>query len=235
MNKATCSSDPDFALRASVPHHYPLHGFQVKLVEAACKEYLLDLELSLEQLCQLVLLWVRLGNMSALKATLRKLMRKPWLAPVAQAVACVFQHLLHGDGTRLEAAKRVLQGPSCGKMCELQVSSLFKCFIIQYVIFILYYVMLYYIILYYIISFYYTHSKTEKRQDAAFGRCMQPGIYQAHCMLSCTCRLLFDFCQHLLWMFCGSQFTKHHKHVAASSQSMLSCCSWYTSSHVVQD
>ncbi len=96
-------------------------------MEAACKEYLLDLDLSLEQLCQLVLLWDRLGNISALKATLRKLMRKPWLTPVAQAVACVFQHLLQGDGTRLEAARKVLQSPSCGKMCELQVNSLFKC------------------------------------------------------------------------------------------------------------
>ncbi|KAL0049793.1 hypothetical protein WJX82_010089 [Trebouxia sp. C0006] len=59
------------------------HAMKVKLVEAACKEYLLDLDLSLEQLCQLVLLW--------------------------------------GDGTRLEAARKVLQSPSCGKMCELQV------------------------------------------------------------------------------------------------------------------
>lgn len=98
----------------------------MKLVEAACKKYLLDLDLSLEQLCQLVLLWDRLGNMSALRDTLRKLTWKPWLTPVAQAVACVFQHLLQGDGTRLEAARRMLQGSSCGKMCELQVNSLFK-------------------------------------------------------------------------------------------------------------
>ena len=96
-------------------------------MEAACKKYLLDLDLSLEQLCQLVLLWDRLGNMSALRDTLRKLTWKPRLMPVAQAVACVFQHLLQGDDTRLEAARRVLQGPSCGKMCELQVNSLFRC------------------------------------------------------------------------------------------------------------
>ena len=143
-------------------------GFQVKLVEAACKKYLLDLDLSLEQLCQLVLLWDRLGNLSALKATLRKLMHKPWLAPVAQAVAGVFQHLLQGDGTQLEAARKVLQGPFCGKMCELQVNSLFKCvrackpckplhyIILYYIIFMLYYIILYYIIysiLYYIIPY----------------------------------------------------------------------------------
>ncbi|KAL0042748.1 hypothetical protein WJX79_009431 [Trebouxia sp. C0005] len=97
------------------------HAMKVKLVEAACKKYLLDLDLSLEQLCQLVLLWDRLGDMSALTDTLRKLTWKPWLTPVAQAVARAFQHLLQGDGTRLEAARGVLQSPSCGKMCELQV------------------------------------------------------------------------------------------------------------------
>ncbi len=127
MSKGTCWSDPEHAFRASEPFYQSLHGVQVKLVEAACKEYLLDLDLSLEQLCQLVLLWVRLGSMSALRATLRKLMRKPWLTPVAQAVAYVFQHLLQGDGTRLEAARKVLQSPSCGKMCELQVNSLLWC------------------------------------------------------------------------------------------------------------
>ncbi|DBA72454.1 TPA: hypothetical protein ACH3X2_010479 [Trebouxia sp. C0005] len=97
------------------------HAMKVKLVEAACKKYLLDLDLSLEQLCQLVLLWDRLGDMSALTDTLHKLTWKPWLTPVAQAVARAFQHLLQGDGTRLEAARGVLQSPSCGKMCELQV------------------------------------------------------------------------------------------------------------------
>ncbi|KAL0019882.1 hypothetical protein WJX77_000591 [Trebouxia sp. C0004] len=97
------------------------HGMKVKLVEAACKKYLLDLDLSLEQLCQLVLLWDRLGNMSSMRDTLRKLTWKPWLTPVVQAVACIFQHLLQGNGTRVEGARRVLLGPSCGKMCELQV------------------------------------------------------------------------------------------------------------------
>ncbi len=171
-------------------------------MEAACKEYLLDLDLSLEQLCQLVFLWDRLGNISALKATLRKLMRKPWLTPVAQAVACVFQHLLQGDGTRLEAARKVLQSPSCGKMCELQVNSLFKCVCAcqpsKFCYITLHYITLHYITLHYITSHYITlHYITLyyllKHRKAA--RCR---IWYTHAIwhlpsalhACCTCRLV---------------------------------------------
>ncbi len=78
---------------------------QVKLVKAACTEYLLSLDPPLQQLCQLVMLWDRLDGLTALKKTLQKLMRQPWTADVVHAVASVVKHLLRADERRLTAVK----------------------------------------------------------------------------------------------------------------------------------
>lgn len=91
----------------------------MSLVQTQCRKYLLALDLPLQQMQQLALLWKRLGLQKAFKNTLQTLMYKPWLDSVMQTVSAVFTHLISGDVSWLEMATDILQH-KCGSMCELQ-------------------------------------------------------------------------------------------------------------------
>lgn len=93
---------------------------QVSLVRNQCRTYLLDLDLPLQQLLQLCMLWARLGLPQAFRYSVQSLMNRPWLSDVVQTVSALFKQLVHADASHFEVAKQFLQEDKCGSMCELQ-------------------------------------------------------------------------------------------------------------------
>ena len=93
---------------------------QVALVKDQCRTYLLELDLPLQQLPPLCMLWGRLAMPAAFRQTLQRLMNRPWLTDVVQTISALFKQLVHADASLFEMAKKVLQDDRCGSMCELQ-------------------------------------------------------------------------------------------------------------------
>ena len=99
-------------------------------------------------------------------------------------------------------------------------------FVLVFILFCLFYFILFHFI---------THCKTEKQQDAALGRCMQPGIYQVQCMLavpagclisasiSCGCIVAVKLTRHDKLLFRLGQRTVHLP--TSSKTNPLSHCS----------
>ena len=62
-----------------------------------------------------------LAAQPAQKATVERLVAKPWISKTPEIVAEVFKELLHPDNCKTSLSRDALDHPSCGTLCQLQV------------------------------------------------------------------------------------------------------------------
>ena len=93
---------------------------QVKTVEEACIDYLLELDLTAEQLGQLMMLLNRLMLMDACSKLLCQHAYKTWTNEVMGVLPFLFKQLVCGGPQNLQLCKDVLHDDRCGALCEIQ-------------------------------------------------------------------------------------------------------------------
>ena len=93
---------------------------QVKAVEEACTDYLLNLDLSAEQLGQLMMLLNRLMLMDACSKLLGQHVYKTWTNEVMVVLPFLCKQLVCGGPQDVQLCKDVLHNVRCGALCEIQ-------------------------------------------------------------------------------------------------------------------
>lgn len=96
---------------------------QVKLIEEACTDYLLELSLPVNKLVQLLVLLDRLVLMDARKRLLKKYAHQTWTPEIMEILPPFFKQLLQGSFQEHTLCSEVLFSSQCGALCEVQDSS----------------------------------------------------------------------------------------------------------------
>ena len=96
---------------------------QVKLIEEACTDYLLELSLPLNKLVQLLVLLDRLMLMDARRRLLKKYAHQTWTPEIMEILPPLFKQLLRGGFQEHTLCSEVLFSSQCGALCEVQASS----------------------------------------------------------------------------------------------------------------
>lgn len=92
---------------------------QIKLVETACVDYLLELTLPAQQLGQVLLLFHTLSLKTSIEQLVLRYVQQPWTQEVMAVLPVLFGHLNHLD---MFQECLLLYKINTGKLCELQVS-----------------------------------------------------------------------------------------------------------------
>ena len=100
-----------------------LFCMQVSVVEQACINYLLSLNLEPRQLLDMASLFDTLGKPAAYKQSLQKLFEMPWTEQVMAVIAEACSNLLDQGTVGMELCRELLHSTKRGALCEMQVSA----------------------------------------------------------------------------------------------------------------
>ena len=95
-------------------------------MEEACIDYLLELDLSAEQLGQLMMLLNHLMLMDACSKLLRQHVYKTWANQVMVVLPFLFKQLVCGGPQDIQLCKDVLHNARCGALCGIQAGDCSK-------------------------------------------------------------------------------------------------------------
>lgn len=96
---------------------------QIKLVETACVDYLLELTLPAQQLGQVLVLFSTLSLKTSIEQLVLRYVQQPWTQEVMAVLQVLFGHLNH---LNMFQECLVLRKTNTGKSCELQVCNSFQ-------------------------------------------------------------------------------------------------------------
>lgn len=94
------------------------NALQIKLVETACVDYLLELTLPAQQLGQVLVLFSTLSLKTSIEQLVLRYVQQPWTQEVMAVLQVLFGHLNH---LNMFQECLVLRKTNTGKSCELQV------------------------------------------------------------------------------------------------------------------